>query len=47
MKLKKMKMVACGLAMVLSLGLLAGCGGAKQTDKKETKDKVFNVGIAL
>ena len=46
MKLKKMKMVACGLAMVLSLGLLAGCGGAKQTDKKETKDKVFNVGIA-
>lgn len=46
MKLKKMKMVACGLAMMLGLGLLAGCGGAKQADKKESKDKVFNVGIA-
>lgn len=40
---KKMRALAAGIALTLSLGLLAGCGGEKKA--ADNSKKVVNVGI--
>jgi putative ABC transport system substrate-binding protein len=41
----KKRILALGLALTMSLGMLAGCGGGAK-DTKPAANKVYNVGIA-